>query len=39
VRADEAIEIDLLAERAGLVVVFEDPAKPEHDDPFEFESV
>ena len=31
---DEAIEIDLLAEGAGLVVVFEDAAKPEHGLPF-----
>ena len=30
VRADEAIEIDLLAEGAGLVVVLEDAAKSEH---------
>ena len=34
-RTDEAVEIDLLAERAGLVVVFEDSAKPEHGHPFE----
>ena len=39
VRTNEAVETDLLAERAGLVVVFEDSAKPEHDHPFEFESV
>src|SRR5579859_2144749 len=30
IRPDEAIEIDLLAEGAGLVIVFEDSAKPEH---------
>src|SRR5580700_3861716 len=34
VRTDEAVEIDLLAERAGLVVVFEDSAKPEHSHSF-----
>ena len=38
VRTDEAVEIDLLAERAGLVVVLEDPAKPKHDHLFELES-
>src|SRR5208283_2471412 len=34
VRPDEAVEIDLLAQRAGLVIVFEDSAKPEHGHPF-----
>src|SRR5260221_7093646 len=34
IRPDEAIEIDLLAEGAGLVVVFEDSPKPEHGHPF-----
>src|ERR1700730_8019212 len=34
VGTDEAVEIDLLAERAGLVVVLEDSAKPEHGHPF-----
>src|SRR5208283_4379659 len=34
VRSDEAVEIDLLAQRAGLVVVFEDSAKPKHGHPF-----
>src|ERR1700733_2169799 len=34
VRADEAVEIDPLAEGASLVVVFEDSAKPEHNRPF-----
>ena len=38
VRADEAVEIDLLTERAGLVVVLEDSAKPEHGYPFEPQS-
>ena len=33
-RLDEAIEIDLLTEGAGLVVVLEDPAKSEHVHPF-----
>ena len=37
VRTDKAVEIDLLAERAGLVVVLEDSAKPEHGHPFGFE--
>ena len=31
---DESVEIDLLRERAGLVVVLEDSAKPEHGHPF-----
>jgi len=34
VRADETEEVDLLAERAGLSVVFEDTVKPEHGHPF-----
>ena len=34
VRPDEAVEIDLLAEGAGLVVVLEDSAKPKHGHPF-----
>ena len=34
VRTDEAKEIDLLVERAGLAVVFEDAAKSEHGRPF-----
>jgi hypothetical protein len=33
VRADKAVEIDLRAERAGLAVVLEDSAKPEHGGP------
>ena len=38
VRTDETVEIDLLAERAGLVVVLEDSAKPEHGHPFGLQS-
>ena len=37
-RPDEAVEIDLLRERARLVVVLENPAKPEHGLPFEPQS-
>src|SRR5271169_4577709 len=33
-RPDKAVEVDLLAEAASLVVVLEDPAKPEHGYPF-----
>ena len=35
---DEPVEIDLLAEGAGPVVVLEDSAKPEHGHPFEPQS-
>ena len=37
VRTDKAVEVDQLAERAGLVVILEDSAKPEHGHPFGFE--
>src|SRR5439155_20218613 len=37
-RTDETVEIDLLIERPGLVIVLEDSAKPEHDHPFGLQS-
>src|SRR5580704_11814087 len=37
VRTNESVQIDLLAERAGFVVVLEDSTKPEHDHPFALE--
>lgn len=37
VRTNESVQIDLLAERAGVVVVLEDSTKPEHDHPFALE--